>query len=42
LRAAFQSGFLLARLTINLDGPKGFSFYDDKIWGIHAGGGFSW
>jgi hypothetical protein len=32
-------GFLNARFTINLDEPYGFSFEEDKIWGLHVGGG---
>jgi hypothetical protein len=42
VRGAFGSGFFLARVTLNLDEPYGFSFEEDEIWGLHAGGGFAW
>ena len=32
-------GFLNARLTMNLDEPYGFSFDEDRLWGLHVGGG---
>jgi hypothetical protein len=36
-----QSGFLQARLVINLDEPAGFGFDDDGVWGLFLGGGFT-
>jgi hypothetical protein len=38
-RAHFGPGFLTARFTLNLDDPYGFSFEEDKVWGLHLGGG---
>jgi len=42
IRGAFGPGFFLARMTMNLDNPYGWSFDDGGVWGIHAGGGFAW
>jgi len=42
IRGAFGPGFFLARITMNLDNPYGWSFDDGGVWGIHAGGGFAW
>jgi hypothetical protein len=38
-RLTLGKGFLNARFTMNLDEPYGFSFEENKIWGLHVGGG---
>ena len=39
VRGYLGSGFLQARLVINLDEPAGFGFDDDGVWGLFLGGG---
>ena len=38
-RLDLGSGFVNARLTVNLDEPNGFAFDEGKVWGAHLGGG---
>ena len=39
LLATIGSGFFLARFTYNIEEPLGPSFDDERIWGVHVGGG---
>jgi len=38
-RLTLGKGFLNARFTMNVDEPYGFSFEENKFWGLHVGGG---
>ena len=41
IRHQFGTWFVHSRLTVNLDGPYGFAFESDGVWGLILGGGAS-